>query len=166
MRWITLCAIAAALAAPAPAAPAADAGRGEALFVGSRRLANGGAPCLACHGLAGHGLGFSASFGPDLSAASQTYDEASLAGMLTDIPFPTMEPIYRAHALTPDERADVATFLLSVHPGPLAGDPRLALAGEAGAGVLVVLGTLWLLKRRRMPPVGEALRARARGGRP
>ena len=86
---------------------AADARRGEALYVGSERMENGGAPCLACHGVAGHGLARAASFGPDLTGAHASYGPEDLAAALQDVPFPSMQPVYNTHALTPEERAVV-----------------------------------------------------------
>ena len=37
-----------------------DPKQGEALYVGSVSFSAGGAPCLACHGIAGHELGLAA----------------------------------------------------------------------------------------------------------
>jgi hypothetical protein len=100
-------------AAPASARGAGDARAGEALYVGTARLANGGAPCLGCHGLAGHGLAWRASFGPDLSTVGEAYDAETIAGLLEDVPFPSMAPLYGAHPITAGERADLAAFLLA-----------------------------------------------------
>jgi mono/diheme cytochrome c family protein len=163
-HFVSLCgalALAAALAPP-PAGAAADAREGEALYVGAKPLQNGGAPCLGCHGLAGHGLAWSASFGPDLSSAAQTYDADTLATVLEDVPFPSMEPIYRGHAITAGERADLAAFLLESHAAPPAQSATLGrLLLEAGLGAAAILAILVLSFRRRMPPVSAAL-ARAR----
>jgi hypothetical protein len=166
---VSLCgalALAAALA-PAPAGAAVDAREGEALYVGTKPLQNGGAPCLACHGLAGHGLAWSASFGPDLSSAAETYDAETLATVLEDVPFPSMEPVYRGHAITAGERADLAAFLLESRAAP---PPASGVLGrlllEAGLVAAAILALLVLTFRRRMPPVSAALsRARrAEGG--
>ena len=67
----SLCASSCSPAPPGPPSRTSRArrilARGEALYVGSTRLFAGGAPCLGCHGVAGHGLARAASFGPDLS---------------------------------------------------------------------------------------------------
>ena len=159
--------LAAALLAAAPLAPTGgDPRAGEALYVGAARLEGGGAPCLACHALAGHGLAWSASFGPDLSTVAASYDAETLATVLEDVPFPSMAPIYRSHAISGVERAHLAAFLLATRAPAPARDARAALLVEAGAGVLAGLGVLLLLARRRMPPVRDALRraSRAAGG--
>ncbi|WP_242337840.1 MULTISPECIES: hypothetical protein [unclassified Anaeromyxobacter] len=152
----------AAALTPGLAGAAADPRQGEALYVGTTPLANGGAPCLACHGLAGHGLAFSASFGPDLSAAAETYDAETLAAALEDVPFPSMEPIYRGHALTARERGDLAAFLLEARAAPPPSGGALGrLLLEAGLVAAAIFALLAVLFRRRMPPVSAAL-ARAR----
>ncbi|HET7753684.1 MAG TPA: hypothetical protein VFK85_07220 [Anaeromyxobacteraceae bacterium] len=97
--------------APAGNAPAANPRTGELLYVGELRLSNGGAPCLACHGVTGHGLARAASFGPDLTETFASYGAEALDGVLADVPFPSMQPIYNTHALTPSERADIVAFL-------------------------------------------------------
>jgi mono/diheme cytochrome c family protein len=116
LRTLILCALAAPpLAASggeaAPPARAPDPRRGEALYVGSAPLFAGGAPCLACHGIAGHGLARAASFGPDLTGAHAQYGADGLDAMLEDVVFPSMEPVYRGHAMTQEERADLVAFL-------------------------------------------------------
>jgi len=136
----SLAALAAAAlpAAAAPEAPAprpADARRGEALFVGSRPLYAGGAPCLACHGVSGHGLARAASFGPDLSASHAQYGADGLDAVLADIVFPSMEPIYRGHAVTPEERGDLIAFL-----GEASGKAPARLGPAFGVGVAAAMG--------------------------
>lgn len=169
MRALTvLCAAALGACSAARAAEPArpDPRAGERLFVGQDRLQNGGAPCLACHAFAGHGLAWSASFGPDLSAARATYDAETLGALLADVQLPSMEPVYRGHALTPEERGDVVAFLLQAGAVPEGGSRR-RLALQSGAVALLLLGAFWLVSRRRMPPVRDALAARlanAKGG--
>ena len=155
---VSVCGALIVAAALTPAvAGAADAREGEALYVGATRLQNGGAPCLGCHGLAGHGLAWSASFGPDLSAAAQTYDVETLATVLEDVPFPSMEPIYRGHAITAGEREDLAAFLLEARAPAAPGDARGRILAEAGLVAGAILALLYVLFRRRMPPVSAAL---------
>jgi hypothetical protein len=112
-----------------------DVRRGEALYVGSTRLFAGGAPCLACHGIAGHGLERAASFGPDLSAAHAQFSADGLDAMLEDIVFPSMEPIYRGHAVTVEERGDLIAFL-----GQSTGSPAAKLGAGFGVGVAAAIG--------------------------
>jgi mono/diheme cytochrome c family protein len=167
LRSLLLCALAAwpgaatigaePVAAQDPASRAPDARRGEALYVGSSRLLAGGAPCLACHGIAGHGLSRAASFGPDLSGAYAQYGADGLDGLLEDIVFPSMQPVYRGHAVTKEERQDLVAFLGASAPGrPARLGPAFA-AGVAGAMGIFLAGVV-LVGRR-----GSGRRARAAG---
>ncbi len=160
-RSLVVCAaLAAASAALADAPPAhvPDPRHGEALYVGQARLSAGGAPCLACHGIAGHGLARAASFGPDLSGAYAQYGAEALDGLLEDVVFPSMAPVYRGHALTKEERADVVAFL-----GASAGTVPARLGAGFVAGVAAAmtafLGAVVLIGRR-----GKG-RRRSAGGR-
>ena len=141
-------------------AAAGDPDTGRDLFSGARPLLNGGAPCGACHAVGGHGLAFSATLGPELSAALATMDPELLDGLLDALPFPTMTPIYEAHALTPEERAHLTAFLI---PAAQLGPPRdgwrfeaLGLLGAAGLFLLLALAA-----RGRKPPSRARLLARA-----
>jgi mono/diheme cytochrome c family protein len=144
--------LAALAAAPSRAAPAADAAagdprRGEALFTGSARFAKGGAPCLGCHGVAGHGLARAASFGPDLSGAHEALGPEALDGALADMPFPSMTAIYERRALADAERADVIAFLRDAGQG---GAPRLGARFALGvAAIAAALLLAFLLVGRR-----------------
>lgn len=147
---LALCAIgllgpAARGAEPPPRPP--DPRRGEALYVGTAPLAAGGAPCLACHGIAGHGLDRAASFGPDLSGAHDSYGADGLDSMLEDIVFPSMEPIYRGHAVTKEERADLIAFLAESTGGRPAQLGAGFGAGIAGAMGLFLVGVVLVGKR-------------------
>jgi mono/diheme cytochrome c family protein len=150
-------ALPAAADAPAPRPP--DARRGEALFVGSRPLFAGGAPCLACHGVAGHGLARAASFGPDLTAAHEQFGADGLDAMLEDIVFPSMAPVYRGHAVTPEERGDLVAFLAEAAGGPPA---RLGarFSGGVAAAMALFLAAVVFVGRR-----GAVRRANASRGR-
>ena len=166
VRSLLICALAATAAAVPqaahaedPSARAPDPRRGEALYVGSTRLAAGGAPCLGCHGISGHGLARAASFGPDLTGAHAQYGADGLDAILEDISFPSMAPVYRGRAVTREERADLIAFLAesSGHqPARLGGGFTAGVAAAMG----LFLGAVVLLGRR-----GKARRACAANGR-
>lgn len=141
----------ASMSAAAPAARAGsppDARRGEALYVGSVRLTAGGAPCLACHGIAGHGLARAASFGPDLSGAHAALGPDGLESMLAEVVYPSMQPVYAGRAVTPQERADLIAFLGETEVGAQA--PPLGMGFKAGvaAAMAVFLAAVVALGRR------------------
>jgi len=150
-------------AATQAAAPAGDPSAGRAIFIGARRLENGGAPCGACHAMGAQGLAFSASFGPDLSGSFVGLGAEAVDGMLQDPPFPSMVPVYAGRALTPAERADVTAFLLAAQgQAPAGGDGRFA--ADAAVVAAVLLAGLVMAGRRHTAPVRRQLLGKA--GRP
>jgi mono/diheme cytochrome c family protein len=151
------------LAGAAAAGPPilADARRGEALYVGSVRLAAGGAPCLGCHGVAGHGLARAASFGPDLSSAHQQYGADGLDALLEDVSFPSMAPVYRGHPVNPEERADLVAFLAEA-TGERPAALGVGFAGGVAAAATAFLALVVVIGRRR----GAHGRATPSGRRP
>jgi hypothetical protein len=67
--------------------------------------------------------------------------------MLEDIVFPSMEPVYRGHAVTKEERADLIAFLAEANgaqPARLGGGFAAGVAGAMG----VFLGLVVLVGRR------------------
>jgi len=152
---------AAAPASRAEAAPPAggDADRGARLFTGETSMANGGAPCLACHGIAGMGLAGGANFGPDLTAIQENFGAEGVADVLASLAFPSMEPIYSTRPLTEDEQADLGAFFAQVSGTPVVND-RL-LVQEVAAGVLVLLGVVLLFGWGRLRGVRRSLVMRA-----
>lgn len=144
-----------AAAADAPVAgPRGDPRAGEALYVGARPLENHGAPCLACHGVAGHGLARAASFGPDLTAVHASYGDEGLEAALAEVPFPSMQPIYAAHALTAVERRDLAAFLAESagrEPPRLGSGYPFGIAGAAAA-FLLLFAAIGRRRAGRRPP--------------
>jgi len=130
-----------------PAARAPSPRRGEDLYVGAARLSAGGAPCLGCHGVAGHGLARAASFGPDLTGAFAQYGAEGLDAVLEDVVFPSMAPVYRGHPVAPDERADLVAFLAEAAGAPPAAPTGRLAAGIAAAAV-AFLAFVVLIGRR------------------
>jgi len=158
----------AGLAAGGPAGaaePVGDPEKGRALYVGAAPFAKGGAPCLACHGIAGAGLGMAAgaSFAPDLTSMYADYGAEGVASVLESLPFPSMEPIYAGRPLSATEQADVTAFLAEV-----AGQPPLQaggqLAGHVAIGVAVIAGLLVLFGWGRLKGVRQPLVDSARKG--
>jgi len=142
-----------------------DSDRGEALFVGTVSFAQGGAPCLSCHGISGHELGYAggASYGPDLTGLFDNYGEDGIAAVLEDLSFESMVAIYSERPLTEDERADLLAFFSK----PASGEtvqivPSLAL--HISLATLFFLGMIGLLGWRRLQGVRKPLVDRARYG--
>lgn len=139
--------------------------RGEALYVGTVSFAEGGAPCLACHAIAGHELGRAAgaSYGPDLTAIYEDYGEEGVFGVLEDLSFESMVAIYENRPLSDIERADLVAFLGTVSTGvaPDIGSGMVLHVIVVTALFLLVVGVLgW----RRLQGVRQPLVERARRG--
>ncbi len=143
--------------------------RGEALYVGTVSFAEGGAPCLACHGIAGHELGYAAgaNYGPDLTAIYEDYGEEGVAGVLEDLSFESMNAIFAERPLSDSERADLVAFFGAVSGGaaPGIGSDLVLHVALVTAVFMVLIGALgW----RRLQGVRKPLVEQARntkGGR-
>ncbi len=153
-RWTALLAISLLLAAaPATAEPpTGDPARGAALYIGSTGFEAGGSPCLACHAVAGAGLGKAAgaSYGPDLTEMWDMFGPEGVADVLENLDvFPSMEAIYSGRSLTGQERADLAAYLQDVSGRET---PRIAgsMLVEAGAGIGVFFLVLAIFGRNRL----------------
>jgi mono/diheme cytochrome c family protein len=142
-----------------------DPAKGRALYVGSVAFSKGGAPCLACHAIAGAGLGMAAgaSYGIDLTTMYADYGAEGVASILESLPFPSMEPIYASRPLSATEQADVTAFLAEV-----AGQPPFQadrqVAAHVAIGVAIMVGLLILFGWGRLKGVRQPLVDRARKG--
>ena len=144
-------------------AASGDPKQGEALYVGTVSFSAGGAPCLACHGIAGHELGLAAgaNYGPDLTALFEDYGEEGIVGVLEDLSFESMEAIYSSRPLTDSEKADLVAFFEAVSTGvpPNIGS-NLALHVVLVTALFMIL--IAALGWRRLQGVRQPLVARAR----
>lgn len=135
--------------------PGGDAKRGSKLFTGEIRMTNGGAPCLACHGIAGVGLAGVASYGPDLSGLHENFGAEGVAEVLSSLAFPSMEPIYATRPLTESEQADLGAFFGRISGMSVVGDRLLPV--EVVGGVLGLLGVFLLFGWGRLRSVRRSL---------
>lgn len=143
--------------APAPAPQVqGDPALGRALYLGQKAFQNGGAPCQACHTVAGVGLLGGGSLGRDLTdAAKRLGGEVGLTAVLQNPAFPVMREAYRGKPLTEAEAAAVAAFLVQVsnevpRPSSLYLG-RLMVAGLMVLGVLLLYqAILWQLRPRSL----------------
>ena len=143
-----------------------DSHRGEALFVGSLAFEAGGAPCLACHGVAGHELGYAsgANYGPDLTAIFNDYGEEGVAAVLEDpSAFESMEAIFTDRPLTEDEIADLKAFFATVADNEAA-NIRAGLVGHAVIGTIILMIIIGAFGWRRLKAVRRPLVEQARLG--
>jgi mono/diheme cytochrome c family protein len=129
---------------------------GRDLFTGSMHFENEGPACIACHSVTGIGALGGGVLGPDLTRSYKKFGEYSITTILTDFPFPVMNPLFSDHSLTPQEQAHlIAFFQQSVTERPTEAVGKLALlAGAGAAGLLLLMHLIW---RRRLRAVRQRL---------
>jgi mono/diheme cytochrome c family protein len=89
-----------------------DIRRGLDLFTGRRRLANGGAPCLSCHTVAGLGGLSGGQLGPDLTKVYERMQgRKNLAAWLQAPATPTMQPVFSVRPLVNEEILPLVAWL-------------------------------------------------------
>jgi mono/diheme cytochrome c family protein len=83
--------------------------RGRALFTGGIPFANGGAPCVGCHGFGIAGVP-GGNLAVDLGARAEAAGEQGFRGMLKRLNFPIMRKIYADKPLTEEEITALAAL--------------------------------------------------------
>jgi cytochrome c553 len=160
--WLLTAALFALLSGVSPAAGGA-AGKGSQLFSGAEPLANGGAPCVACHALSGIGRAGAASYGPDLSNLYADYEAEGVMAVLESLVFPSMEAIYAERPLTESERLDLTAYFAKLSEqsaAPARSPTALILLGVVIVFVIVGLTGLRRFKGARQPLVEQARKER------
>ena len=81
-----------------------DIVRGRAIFLGTQRLANGGASCVSCHAIGGVGWLGGGTLGPDLTKVFERYaDRRRLGAWLSAPATQTMLPTFKDHPIEGEE---------------------------------------------------------------
>ncbi len=89
-----------------------DIDQGRLLFSGLTRLAKGGPSCISCHTARDLGGLSGGRLGPDLTRVFERLEgRKNLAAWLTAPATPTMAPIFKRHALTPEEILPLIAYL-------------------------------------------------------
>ena len=83
--------------------------QGRALFTGGIPFANGGAPCVGCHGFGVAGVP-GGKLAVDLGARAEAAGEQGFRGMLKRLNFPIMRKVYADKPLTEEEITALAAF--------------------------------------------------------
>ena len=148
---------------PAAALLNGDAAAGKALFMGARRFANGGLPCMGCHSVGAIGALGGGALGPDLTSAYTKYGgDAGTAAFLNGIPTVTMNAVWIRNPLTPQEQADLVAFLKQVsvteRPIDLVGQLAIIVAVVA-LGFLLIAQLYW---RKRLVAVRRPMVLRSK----
>lgn len=122
-----------------------DVELGKALFMGHKKLANGGPPCVLCHTFNGAGGFGGGLLGPDLSKAYERLQGRKALGAWLYAPATaTMSPTFKNAALKADEEILplVALFESTARAG--GEDDRTGMAGFFAAGFVTAILCLGL----------------------
>ena len=142
-----------------------DVAQGNAIFLGDRRLTNGGPACISCHTVKANAALGGGRLGPDLTRVFERLQgRKNIAAWLFAPATPTMSSVFKQHALKPEEILPlVAFFEDSARRGgqdDSAARLNFFLLGLGGAGLaLVVMDAAW---KRRFRSVRRALVENAR----
>lgn len=83
---------------------AQDVARGKLIFIGEQPLTGGGPACISCHSIRGLTLLGGGRLGPDLTRVYERLQgRKGLASWLSSPASPTMAPVFKAHAMQPEE---------------------------------------------------------------
>jgi mono/diheme cytochrome c family protein len=126
-----------------------DVALGRRVFLGTQRLANGGASCVGCHAIGGVGWLGGGTLGPDLTKVFEKYEDRRKLGAWLSAPATeTMLPTFKDHPLEADEILGLIAFLQDAAATQEEDDaPRaliFILLGLGGAlGALVGFNRAW-----------------------
>lgn len=83
---------------------AQDIAKGRLIFLGEQTLTTGGPACISCHTIRGMQLLGGGRLGPDLTRVYERLQgRKGLASWLSAPASPTMAPVFKAHAIQPEE---------------------------------------------------------------
>jgi len=127
-----------------------DVRHGRDLFLGHRRLANGGPSCVSCHSVNGIGVLAGGALGPDLNGVFERLN--GRRGLMTWMSAPatsTMGAVYGPHPMEAEEEIlPLTAYFADLAQSPIestgAATLIFILLGLAGtAGVLMTFDAVW-----------------------
>ena len=133
---------------------AQDIAKGRLVFLGEQQLSGGGPACISCHKVKGLTLLGGGRLGPDLTRVYERLQgRKGLAAWLSSPSSPTMSPVFKDHAIQPDEIISlVALFEDSARKGGQDDTTSLLNFFLLGVGGMVLglisLDTLWKTRFR------------------
>lgn len=133
---------------------AQDIAKGRLVFLGEQQLSGGGPACISCHTVKGLTMLGGGRLGPDLTRVYERLQgRKGLAAWLSSPASPTMSPVFKDHAIQPDEILSlVALFEDSAKKGGQDDTTSLLNFFLLGLGGMVLglisLDTLWKTRFR------------------
>ena len=136
---------------PVETAPAAEEEifKGQELFQGTIRFANGGAACNACHDVRNDAVIGGGILAAELTTVFSRMGRTGVEAILGQAPFPVMQAAYQDHALSEEEVTSLVSFLEYADSDQYYQLPRdyglgLFASGLIGAAILfIVFSIIW-----------------------
>lgn len=143
---------------PVTEATEADFARGEALFAGYERTANGSVACISCHNVNGiDSFVPGGTLAADLTHVFARLGDEGLDAALKNPAFPVMNKVFSDHPLEPEEAFALRAFLYEANRGTAAPTDNASLPLFGVLGTLVVLVILNAFWSRRLKGVRKPL---------
>jgi len=136
----------------APVATPDEIQRGEDLFEGKLRFANGGPSCNACHHVTNDALLGGGVLASELTLVFSRMGKQGLSAILGGSPFPVMQAAYAGKEFSEKEISALVGFLQHVdkeHARQMPKEWGWRMFSAGAGGVVVLLGIFSLAGRRR-----------------
>lgn len=133
---------------------------GEEIFLGAKKLTNGGPACLSCHTVQGIGGFGGGTLAPDLTTVFERYEgRKTLATWLSAPATPTMQSVFKKQPLESTEILSLtAYFQQTLQRNPAnTSTARLSFILFGFGGALVVLGIFDVVWNKRFRAVRKPL---------
>lgn len=135
--------------------------RGEELFEGKIRFANGGPSCNACHHVTSETAIGGGILAAELTLVFSRLGQQGVSAILGNTPFPVMQAAYAGKGFSEGEIHALVAFLQQVeknHAQQMPKEIGWRMAGAGAGGVIVLLGIFSLAgRRRKVGPVNQAI---------
>jgi len=126
--------------------------RGQDLFEGKLRFANGGPSCNACHHVTNDALLGGGLLAAELSLVFSRMGHAGVRAVIENSPFPVMQAAYAGKALSENEIGALVGFLQQAdkeHARQMPKEWGWRMFSAGAGGVVLLLGIFSLAGRRR-----------------
>ena len=135
--------------------------KGQELFQGNIRFANGGAACNACHDVRNDAVIGGGILAAELTTVFSRMGRTGVEAILGQAPFPVMQAAYQDQALTEEEVTSLVSFLEYADSEQYYQLPRdyglgLFVSGLAGAAILFIIFSL-IWRGRKTGSVNQAI---------
>ncbi len=135
--------------------------KGQELFQGTIRFANGGAACNACHDVRNDAVIGGGILAAELTTVFSRMGRSGVEAILGQAPFPVMQAAYQDQALTEEDVTSLVSFLEYADSEQYYQLPRdyglgLFVSGLVGAAILfIVFSLIW--RGRKTGSVNQAI---------